>query len=171
MGIIFTLDSELKAIIQDALDDLITELGKPVRLVYPPQLIACDCTRDNVGSKPGNIWTTGGRIPVGSVGCSFCNGTGKKAESETRENFKMLIAWEPKDFFVPAPNLEIRYPFSIIQTKFYLKDAPEIMRVDHIVLQPPIESIVRQKYKLASQAGDPSNIIQGRYAVATWSQI
>lgn len=170
MGIIFTLDPEIKATIQDALDDLITELGKPCKLVYPSKSVKCvNCIYDPIGKKSSNIWKTGGPMKFMVGVCPMCNGGGTRAE-EVSETIKMLCAWEPKKFFVPFQEINIKSPYGLLQTKFYLKDLPKIKMADHLVFQVPIEPYVKSNYYLIGEPGDQSNIIQDRYCIATWER-
>lgn len=168
MGKLFTLTQSVKTIIATALDDLITELGKDCRLVYPPRWEPCaNCVADTTARKSSNRWRNGGPMPFAAgTTCPLCDGQGKLAQ-ENFEVIKFLCAWEPKQFFYPIPNLDIRVPFSVIQVKGYLKDLPKVMRADHLVFQQGIEGLLRKRYKLSGEAGDRSNIIQGRYFVAT----
>jgi hypothetical protein len=171
MGKIFTLDADVKSIIQDAIDDLIGELGKDCRLVYPPKMTYCvNCASDPIGHKPSNRWKTGGPVhfPMGSL-CPMCNGEGRRAE-EVTEVIKLLCEWDPKKFVFPVPSLDVRTPFSVVQVKGFLTDLPKVLRCDHMVLQIPIEGIIRKTYKLSGEPGDYSNIVQGRYFVAVWTR-
>lgn len=173
MGVLFTLTLPIKSIIQQALDDLITELGKNVRLVYPAKWVSCvNCVYDNIGHKSSNYYKSGGplQFPNGGI-CPLCNGKGK-IEQEVTETIRMLCSFDPKDFYRPVPQVDVRLPYgSRIQTKCYLSDLPKIMRADHAVFETDIESVLRQTYKLASEPADVSNIVQGRYVVADWSRI
>lgn len=171
MGKVFTLTDSVKSIITDALDDLITELGKPCRLVYPPRWVSCqNCLPDPIGRKSSNIWKTGGPLPFsnGSI-CPLCDGVGRRA-SEASEVVQMLCAWEPKSFFYPLPGVDLRVPYGIVQTKFYLTDLPKVEQCDHMIFQIAIEGIAKRPYKLLGEPGDRSNIIQGRYATASWER-
>ena len=173
MGTIFTLTPALKAVITTALDDLIIELGKNCRLVYPPRMVACNnCVYDPVGNKSSNFWLSGGPLPFSSGStCPFCDGAGRRAE-EVTEDVVMLCAWEPRKFFYPVKHRDIRAPFSILQTKGYIQpDLAKVLRSEHLVFQTGIEGLLRKKFKLMGQPGDQSNIIQGRYFIATWEQV
>jgi len=173
MGTIFTLSPSIKAIVATALDDLITELGKQVRLVYPARWVSCsNCQYDQIGHKSSNYYKSGGPLPFpNATVCPMCNGNGK-IEEENSEVVQMLCQWDPKDFYRPVPQVDIRLPFgSRIQTKGYLSDLPKILKADHAVFEIPIEPIVRYTYQLASEPADVSNIIQGRYVVADWYRI
>ncbi len=172
MGKIFTLTAGIKAVITNALDDLITELGKDCRVVYPTKNVPCgNCVWDSVNQVGGLIWKTGGLIPFpNGTACPNCNGRGMKAQ-EYSEVLQFLCAWEPKQFYYPIPNLPIRSPGGFVQIKGYLTDLPKIIKCDHIVFEIAIEGITRQKYKLWGEAGDRSNIIQKRYFTATFERV
>jgi len=171
MGKIFTLDADVKNIIRDAIDDLILELGKDCLLVYPPKMTLCvNCVSDPIGHKPSNRWKNGGpmRFPLGSL-CPLCNGEGRRAE-EVTETLRFLCEWDPKKFLKPVQGVDLRVPYGMCQTKGYLTDLPKVLRCDHMILQNNISGVLRLKYKLAGEPGDYSNIIQGRYFVATWER-
>lgn len=173
MGKLFSLDAGTKQVVQDALDDLIGEFGKDCLLVYPPRAVPCvNCLWDQTRGASANAWRTGGPMPFGrGEVCAVCGGAGRKFE-ELSEVIRLLCAWAPRDFFRPMSQLgDVRVPAGTIQTKGYLADAPKIMRCDHLVFQTAAEAIVRKKYRLLSQPGDQSNILQGRYMVCTWEQI
>lgn len=171
MGTLFTLDDSTKSIVRDALDDLITEFGKVCRLVYPGKMTACgNCTYDNIGKKSSNHWRSGGPIPFAhGTTCPLCAGVGRHY-SEVTEDITLLCEWDQKKFVSPIPGLDIRSPYSLLQTKGFLSDIPKVMRADHLILQVPIEGLVRKRFRRLGEPGDASNIVQGRYFVCLWEQ-
>lgn len=172
MGKVFTLTPSIKAVIQDALDDLITELGKNCVLYYTGKATPCtNCCWDPIGQSGGLIWKDGGPepFPNGTI-CPMCNGKSMRYV-ETSESVKMLCAWEPKNFWNPIPNLDIRVPFSYVQTKGYFTDLPKINKANWMLFESAVEGLQRMKYTLLKSPGDQSNIIQGRYFIATWQQV
>lgn len=171
MGTIFTLTDDIKSTIASALDDLISELGKDCRLVYPPRMTSCvNCVWDPVGKKSSNYYLHGGPVPFSNTSCPMCNGVGKRAE-EVSDVVKFLCAIEPKHFFKPVKHLDIQLPYSIIQTKGFLSDMPRVRRASHMVFQVAIEGLLNKRFRLLDDPVDVSNIIQNRYFVATWEQI
>ena len=93
MGKLFTLSDDVKKIAQDAIDDLIDQLGKDCLLVYPPLPSACvNCVIDPIGNKSSNHWTSGGPMPFpnGSI-CPLCDGRGYHF-SEITIPIKLLIS-------------------------------------------------------------------------------
>lgn len=172
MGKIFTLTGNIKTVIQDALDDLITELGKNCRIVYPPRWLPCNnCVWDTVTQRATNVWKTGGpmQFPNGTA-CPVCGGHGQRSE-EVSKVIKFLCEWEPKKFFLPIPNLQVRAPFAMVQTKGFMEYLPDVQNSDYMIFQSDLENIQRMKFKLVSEGWDRSNIIQGRYFVATWERV
>lgn len=171
MGQLFTLDAATKAVITQGLDDLITELGKDCKLIYPPRMVNCtNCIQDPIGKKSSNHYLHGGPVPFSGVStCPMCNGEFKIAR-ENSESIKMLCAWKPRDFFLPVPNLNITIPMSYVQTKCYLKDLPKINRAQYLQFQVKTEGIQNKLFELHGEPGDVSNIIQDRYVVATWKR-
>lgn len=170
MGVIFTLDSDTKSLIQQVFDDLITELGKDCQLVYPARWTPCsNCIYDPIGNKSSNHYLTGGPIPFTNGMCPLCNGQGRLAETVS-ETVHWLCEWEPKKFLTPVPNVKLRQAFSVVQTKGYFTDMPKAQRAEYMLFQLPIQGYTQYRYKLASEPGDPSNIVQGRYFIATWER-
>ena len=167
MGVIFTLTPDIKALTQQIFDDVITELSKPCRLVYPPKMVSCsNCN----GLSSSGRWKTGGPMPF-SVGlCPLCNGRNKIAE-EVFESINFLCQFEKKNFYYPVDEVDIRTPLNYIQIKGYLKDVPKIKRVDHIIIETPIEGIIQWRGKLFDEPMDRSNIIQGRYFTCTLKRV
>lgn len=172
MGTLFTLTPGVKGIITTALDDLITELGKDCVLIYPSRWTSCvNCIFDPAANASANRYRPGGPIPfLDGTLCPVCAGKGK-AEQEVSETIRMLCAWQPKDFYLPISESDLRVPGGLIQTKFYLKDRPKVVRADHCVFESAIEPSVRMTYRLDGDPADVSNIIQGRYCVATWRRV
>lgn len=172
MGKLFTIDDGTRAVITDALDDIITEFGKMHRIVYPPRWVSCNnCHADPIGKKSTNKWKTGGPLPFdrGAI-CPMCNGNGGHHVEEVTEEIQLKVEWSPAKFWHPVPGVPIRAPYSVCQTKGYMSDFHKLVQADHLVLQLPVEPIVRAKFYLSGSPISPGNIIQDRYLVATWEQ-
>lgn len=172
MGQIFSLDADTLTVITQALDDIITVLGKDCVLVYPPKMTACpNCVPSPMGGQSSNRWRSGGPVPFPNTGvCPWCNGAGRRAEEQS-ELVHMSCEWNPKEYKRPLEDVDVRVPYSVLKTKGYLTDLPKIVRCEYLRLQIPVEGYSVRRFKLASNPGDESNIIQGRYCVAIWTQI
>jgi len=169
MGKIFTLTSDLISLAKDAFDDLINQLGKTCALVYPPKFTDCpNCILDSSG-RSTNRYQSGGPIPFTDGICPYCHGQGK-FEQTTEESITLLCEWNPKNFKFPIPNADIRRPQSLLQTKGFIKDYRKIQRADHLIYQSDLQELSRKKFKLLSDGGDVSNIVQAEYFIATWEQ-
>lgn len=170
MGDFFSLDAATRTVITGALDDVLTEFSKPCRLVYPPLWQSCaNCVFDPVGKKSANRWKHGGPIPfsAGSI-CSVCSGAGGHHAAEETEEVMVKIEWEPKRFWVPFPGVDLRAPYSVCQMKCFAHVVAKLMRAEYVVVQTPIEPILRTKMKMVGAPVSPGNIIQNRYFIATY---
>ena len=97
MAKIFTITDDIRQIAADAIDDLIDQLGKTCRLVYPPTFSSCSCS-DTIGKKGPHVWGHGGYGPRGgNTGCSLCGGSGQIATEETEE-VTLLCNWDIRTF-------------------------------------------------------------------------
>lgn len=166
MGQLFTLDAGTRSTITDALDDIITEFGRPCRLVYPPRMEACsNCLPLASNKASSNTWKTGGPIPFdkGTI-CPVCGGSYMRA-IEASENIRLKLEWDIKRFQIPVKNMDIRKPYSVVEVKGYVSQIPLLQRCDHIVLDTPMEPSIRYKFKVASEPIMPGNIIQQRYFI------
>lgn len=172
MGTLFTLTPDILGVVQTALDDLITELGKECKLVYPPRWAACDnCVRRQIGNLTSTTWKHGGPLPFQNGGvCPLCNGEGRKAVEQS-EAITLLCSYEPRGFFQPVPGTDVRVANATLRTKCYLEQVPKLKKADHLIFQLPQEPFVRAKFELATEPVDTSNVVKGRYAVAFWRQI
>jgi hypothetical protein len=169
MGKIFTITPKIRQIAQDAIDDLIDQLGKECRLLYPAVTIDCpNCIFDPTTNRSSGRYKTGGPRPFpANTICPICRGAGR-LPSENSEIVRMLCTWNPKEFTILPGNIQI--PNSYVQTKGYMRDVPKILRSKKMVIQLPIEGNIRATFDLVGNPVDPGNIIQGRYFVALWRQ-
>lgn len=164
MGKIFTLSDDIRAIAQDAIDDLIDQLGKDCKLVYPSNAERCpNCVYDLEAHRSTNVYKPGGPIPFDSGACPVCDGIGT-ITTPASESIRFLCQWNPRDWFIAPGN--IRIPEGYMQIKGYLKDMQKVLRAEYIVIQTPIANVREYRYKLDSEPIDQGNIIQGRYFIA-----
>lgn len=175
------LDRDTKDIVTSVLDGLLKSgdssqtksgFGKPCRLVYPPRPVACaNCVIDPNSGRSTNRPRSGAAVPFASgQPCPLCSGSGKR-ETENYDDIVLKCDWEMKKFLLPVPDLQLRVPYSVVQTKGFMSDVPKVMKAAYLLVNTPISGVLRQKYKLLGEPGDPSNIIQGRYFVALWERV
>lgn len=164
MGKLFTITPNIKKIAQDAIDDIIDQLGKTCRLYYPAKAVDCvNCVYDPIGKKSSNIWRSGGPMPFHVGACPMCDGAGLRFD-EQYEDKKFLCRWNPRQWFIAPGN--IRIPDGYMQIKGYLTDLPALKRSEYIIVQTDISNYSSFKYKLDGEPIDKGNIVQGRYFVA-----
>lgn len=172
MANIFEITPDIKEIARQAVDDLIDQLGKDCRLIYPPKWEPCSCnSATNPGNKPSIHARHGGPVPGSSFGlCPLCNGTNKR-QSEQSETLKLLCTWDTKEFVEPFKGIAVKAPDSYVQIKGYMKDVPKILQAIEIILQIDNEGYLRYKFKRAANPIDGSNIVQGRYFYCLLRQV
>lgn len=160
MGVLFTLTTAIKSVTQQALDDLLNELGKPCLLIYPPIMVPCSCA--------GATWLTGGPASINNI-CPLCNGTNLVAQQVT-ETINMGIVTNPKEFYKPFP-INVQVPAGTIQSKCFMAEAIKVRQAREMQVGPSIDGFSRPRYQLDSEPEDVSSIIQSRYFVSTWKRI
>jgi hypothetical protein len=168
---LFTLDQEIRDVAQQAITDLIDNLGKNCLLVYPPIWEPCvNCLYDDIGQKSSNHWRGGGPLPFpnGSV-CPSCNGQGLHAR-ETIRTIKLLVSSVPGKFLGGMP-LRYQIPDGVITTKGKMADLSDVLQTRKIIVQTELSLAVRMTYELYGEPVDTNNIAQGKFWVATWTRV
>jgi hypothetical protein len=169
VGTIFTLTDDIREIAQNCLDDLLEELGKECRLVFPPRLTECVNCLTRLDGQSAAVYRPGGPQPFSDGDlCPVCLGQGFTSE-EVTEAVKMLVQWAPEKFWVRLPP-QLQLPAGSVQTKTYITNLPKIQQARRMVLQTPAEPYTRFLFRLEGEPVDVSNIIQGRYCVSTWAR-
>lgn len=159
-------------IAEEYFDAVIDELGKSCRLVYQAGYETCNnCVADPIGNKASSRYLHGGPIPFANgQPCPLCGGSSQKAVT-TSETITLKCEWNHKKFIMPVPELDIRSPNSVVETKGYIADMPKVMQADHIVFETEIEDIRRYTYRLVGEPGDKHSIMKNKYFVAYWERI
>ena len=149
MADLFTLNDSLFEIYRAGIDALIDQIGKNVKLVYPPKLTACaNCYYDSIGRKSANVYRSGGPAPfVNGALCPVCMGQGK-IESSYTETIKMLVNLTPSNY--ETYDLSLRTGRSVASTKCHASDLPKIKRCIEAILDSDNEAFVRQRAILSS---------------------
>lgn len=172
MGKLFTITNAVRQVVANALDDFITELGKECQLVYPGKWTPCaNCVADPIGNKSSNFWRHGGPAPFpNGTTCPMCNGQGRREEEQT-EILTFSCDWQPKPFQFPIANARVRVAASRLTTKGFIADLPKVRKAAYLIFDVPVAGYGRKRFELASDPGDPSSIVQGRYFECDWGQV
>lgn len=168
---LFVIDQEIRDVAQQAITDLIDNLGKNCLLVYPPTWEPCvNCLYDQIGQKSSNYWRNGGPLPFsnGSV-CPSCNGQGLHAKEMTR-SIRVLVTTVSSKFL---PGMPTRYqvPDGVISTKGKIIDLPDVLQTRKIIIQNDLSPMIRLTYELYGEPVDTNNIAQGKFWTATWTRV
>lgn len=170
MGNRFTITDAMKAQIQQAFDDVVTELGRPCRVVYPPQWAPCvNCVSDPIGRKSANRWRTGGPVPFSNgTTCPLCKGAGGHNAPPATADVELKIEWDRGRFWVPVPQSAIKGSLTTCQAKGLASELPKLTGADHLLVHLPVAPFSLHKFVLAGGPWFPHSIVQGRYAVTQW---
>jgi hypothetical protein len=156
--------------VREVFGEILTTLGKDCRLYYPPVQSPAAVPEDPIGPKPASAWRTGGRVPFRDLGTNPLDyGAGTKAV-ETYDTIKMTLNFEPKKFLRPVPNLDVRLPYSLCETRLFLTDLPKVERCAYALFQVGIQGVAERKYKLYKEGLDLFQIIHGKFVIVTWER-
>lgn len=167
----FEIPADTRTIVAESLKAVYDFLGKRCRLVYPHTWTDCtNCVSHQVGNRSVSHWRSGGPVffPDGAS-CPVCGGQGKRAH-ESSEEISLVCEWEPKKFILPLPSVDVRVPYGLLQTKGEMVHLPKVVRCDHLVVDLPMESLVRARYHLAGEPFDKHQIAQGKFFTALWER-
>jgi hypothetical protein len=174
MGTIFTISDGIRNLAKDAFSDLINQLGKPCKLIFPPKMTACaNCIPDPIGNKSSNRYNTGGPapFPMGSI-CPVCGGKGQIATENSRV-VTLLINEDPKQFdkSLQLNNSNIYYPDGTIQAKGFIADLPDVLKCTEMIKDTNIQPYIEYRYKRYGEPLSPGNIVQGAFFISLWTRV
>lgn len=164
----FDLDG-IRDIAEEGFDDILDQLGKNCKLVYPGRAIECtNCYFDPIGKKSSNKWKSGGPMPFHAAACPMCNGEGRKI-SENSEIIVMTINWNMGPFSVTAPN--IRIPMGhVINTRTYITNFPKIVKADEMLIVG-VDALRHFRWKLDGEPADTFQLVSEKYCISNWKRI
>lgn len=172
MAKLFELTPEIRQIAQDGIDDLIDQLGKECKLLYPPITTPCpNCVYDPVQKKSTGKYKSGGPFPFTVGTCQVCRGLGMLTSTPNDGNDDKIIVlceWNPRKFINFPGGIQI--PRGALQTKGYLTEVGKVFRARRIQVQLAIAPYRTYIYNLVSEPIDPSNIVPNRYFVCLWER-
>lgn len=155
-------------IFQDGIDALINQLGKSIKLIYLPTIIACpNCINDPIGNKPANRFRPGPQRFSDGRKCPYCRGT-KKTEEENSEIIQGLIQVKPRNY--KRYGISVQDPSALIRIKTFISDAIKIQRATHAIIDIQKQSIVKMRCRKIRDP-IPTGLRDSRYAITFWERI
>lgn len=168
MGELFTITNDIRQIATAAFSDLIVELGKNCKLVYPPTFTECEnCYFDSMTGRSNGQYK-GGPTPFTDGICPVCMGVGGY-HTENSETIRLLVRKTIKPSTVEIPNVRVHN--GQLQTRGYLADFPKVMRAEYMLCQLSTENLIEEKYKLLGTPTDKGNIVQNQFFIVTWERV
>jgi len=145
--------------------DMFDTYSKECRLYYPPLISNCSsCLSLVSNSFQGNANVHGTNID-NFDNCSYCGGTGK-IEQEVTETIQLICNWQPKNFKNLFLNVNINQ--AMLLTKGKMKDFEKVRRSIYMMVQPKLEVLLNNKYKLSSEGSDQYCLIQDEWFFQLW---
>ncbi len=155
-------------IFQDGIDTLINQLGKSVRLIYPPTIIDCpNCVNDPIGNKPANRFRPGPMRFSDGIRCPYCRGT-KKTEEENSEVIQGLIQIKPRDY--KRYGISVQDPGALVRVKTFITDVIKIERATHAIIDIQKQDIIKIKCRKIREP-IPTGLRDSRYAITFWERV
>lgn len=165
------ITSDLKALFNSGIDEIIENLSRPCRLIMGDTLfVPCDNCLINIQTgRSANIYNGTGSIPftTGSI-CPYCNGKGLIGQEAT-ENVDLIVLWNYKDWInVPTT---IQVADGMVQTISKTSDTLlKIKQSKEVIFNTRLESAVKHRF---GRLGEPNPIGFGddTYISTMWKRI
>lgn len=154
---LFTITDQVRTLYAEGIDDVIAQLGRPCRLVFPGTPCP-NCLLDAGGGSTGYP-APDAAVPFSRPPCPVCGGTGKVAPTSR------LATWTVKD--VRRPDLVIGPGYvqgrRAKRVKGPATDLPDLLRADHVVVDEQATAYAPAAYRLFGRPETPGAIAPGRY--------
>lgn len=138
---------------QDAIDNIIDQLGKYVKFIYPPTVSSITDSSQDVIRDDSRYPDFKGEAPT---------------VTENSEEIKCLIKWNPKELSDYGVN--VAGGTNTIRLKTYLVHAPKLYKAEFMIPNIDSEAFVNQKFKMVI-APIPVGLGEDRYCISYWKQI
>lgn len=169
---LFELDDETLATVENGIDTLINQLGKDCQIIYEPQKQVCpNCIFDPNANRSTNVYNGVGPKPFQSGKCPVCKGVGFLPGSGVMTDVvRFLIDWQPKPWNFVDPNLNVKVPQGLVQTKGFVADMPKVMQAKYIIIDYKNTGLTNNRFILWGEPTIQGNIVKSRYFVARWQR-
>lgn len=151
--------NKLKNTYQSKMDEMIENMGKNCRLLFPAKLTNVnsnfnDPTRNRGTLRPDYSATSDDQKPVKTV---------------PNENIKALVEWNPRKSTL-IENIKIVEGENYIKIKTYIRYADEIERCEFLIPNYDSERIHQTKYRLVRSI-NPRGLVEDKYISSYWQEV
>jgi len=162
------VDANLQALFVANIDQLIADLGYPVKMFFEPSASGCpNCFRGPDGDSNGVYTDTSNPFGLGRFNiafpaggrCPVCQGT-NEILTESSITFTALLLYEPKEFIRDATG---RTPDADVQTKMQLCAIEDIRRAKKALIEGELYALVDDPTKTGLQLRS--------HVLASWKKI
>jgi hypothetical protein len=165
------LTPDLVQIMSDGIDDMLASFGKDCKLVFSgTSLQFCpNCVYDSMAHRSTNVYKPGGPKPFGrGQVCPVCGGAGTVGPAERYQNLRLICRWNPKNFLLPSPNIQV--PYSVVETEGEITDLPAVLQSRVILIEVPIQPYVHARFELQGEPVDVNSLVQAKTFVCQWNR-
>lgn len=151
--------TKMKSIYQTQMNDMIDNMGKDCRLVFPPKITNVnsnfnDPTRNRSTLRPDYTASTDGNKPI---------------VTEKTVNFKALVEWNPR-MAMMMNDIKVIEGENYIKIKTHIRYADEIERCDFLIPNYDSERVHQAKYRLVRSI-NPRGLVEDKYISSYWQEI
>lgn len=170
MAKLFRITPAIRRLSQNAIDTMISELGKDCLLAFDsPQTECPNCHFDTVTRQSNGVYNGTGPRPFTRPPCPVCRGKGLVGGGESFEVVRFLIDWQPKTWFlVDATGTKV--PQGAIQAKGYVTDMPLVLRAKYLVVDYLHAKYESNRFILWGEPTPQGNIVANRYMTTFWTR-
>jgi hypothetical protein len=166
----FSIPDELIDCHEWMADAFIDDLGKSVKLVYPPKQSECpNCKLDPATGRSSNIYKAGGPVSFRNhTVCPWCEGKGR-GMLPASETIQLRIYWDQKSW-TKISGVDFKNPEGLAMTIGYMNDYPKLERADNTLLDSHIENIKRYQCVREGEA-QPWGFRHNRYFIQFFRRV
>ena len=159
-------DKQITGLVQDGIDTMIQELGKPCKIVMAGAGGPCpNCVYDGGLQKSSGAYNGTGPKPFARPPCPVCRGTGEdpaKAEEYAIRTFGIRRDLKPNEIILPP---SVTRPVAIARIKGFVEDIPLLARMKYIVLDHENADYMAERYEKLSEPSPSGNLVPGRWFI------
>jgi hypothetical protein len=175
MSRLFTITPDIRKIGEQAINDLIDNLGRQCKVIYESETaqVCNNCFFDSANQRSTGKYNGTGPRAFASGKCPVCRGTGYLPNTtESSDTLTLLIDWQPKEWAIidrmvtlqgaPPAGGKIGKG-NMVMVKGYIADMPKVIQAKYIILDYPNAQYENNRFILWGEPVVQGNIIQTKY--------
>lgn len=163
------ITNDLIGIYQGRIDAIINQLGKNVRLQFPPRRSPCpNCVFDAIRNRSTGIYITGGPRPFQRKReCPWCKGRGFE-EIVVEKCIKCLVRWNPRD--IREYGISLKDHKDVVRFKTFATEFDDLERAQTAISNYDIRGQLTLRVRLI-RPPILTGLRDSRYCISFWELI